>query len=330
MSRIYEYQSGLAVPIRAFIDEKRALGCKFDKESKIFWELDRFLSKQGIQALELPKSAVEKWIEKRPNEKRKNQRYRLNFTKRFALYLQRKGHEAYCPEVMISSRDDYDFTPYIFTDAELKQLLDHFENMAPSRQYPNGHIVFPLLFKTLVCCGLRAGEAAKLRVKDVDLGNGILLICEAKNDKKRYVPLSESLWLDFMLYSERLHAKSMADDFFFPNARRNSHHTNVIYDRFREALWHCDIQHKGRGYGPRVHDLRHTFAVRCMQKLEKSKGDIVTSLPYLSAYLGHYNMNKTQVYLRLIAEHYPEFIQKQCDYLGDTISTWEEERYESQ
>lgn len=60
-----------------------------------------------------------------------------------------------------------------------------------------------------------------------------------------------------------------------------------------------------------------------MQKLEKTKGDIVTALPYLSVYLGHYNMNKTQAYLRLIAENYPEFIQKQCDYLGDTIPTWE-------
>ena len=75
--------------------------------------------------------------------------------------------------------------------------------------------------------------------------------------------------------------------------------------------------------GPRVHDLRHTFAVRSMQKLKKSKSDIVTTLPYLSAYLGHCNMSATQIYLHLTAECYPEFIQKQCDYLGDTIPTWE-------
>ena len=73
----------------------------------------------------------------------------------------------------------------------------------------------------------------------------------------------------------------------------------------------------------RVHDLRHTFAVRSMQKLKKSKSDIVTTLPYLSAYLGHCNMSATQIYLHLTAECYPEFIQKQCDYLGDTIPTWE-------
>ena len=85
----------------------------------------------------------------------------------------------------------------------------------------------------------------------------------------------------------------------------------------------CGIEHKGRGYGPRVHDLRHTFAVRCMQKLQKEKGDIVTALPYLSAYLGHHNIGKTQIYLRLVAEYYPEFLQNESDYLGDTIPTWE-------
>lgn len=323
MSRVYNYQSGLAEPINAFIAEKRMLGCKYEKESKILWEMDRFLLDQGITTPELPKTAVEKWIEKRPNEKRKNQRYRLNFVKRFAKYLQNKGYDAYCPLLTISSRDDHDFIPYIFTNEELARLMDYFEHLSFSNMYPNGHIVFPLLFKTLICCGLRSGEAAKLCVKDVDLENGVLLIREAKHDKQRYVPLSESLWSDYIWYYEKIHKNSTAEDFFFPNSRGNAHHTNVIYDRFREALWNCGIEHKGRGYGPRVHDLRHTFAVRCMQKLEKTKGDIVTALPYLSVYLGHYNMNKTQAYLRLIAENYPEFIQKQCDYLGDTIPTWE-------
>ena len=116
---------------------------------------------------------------------------------------------------------------------------------------------------------------------------------------------------------------SCRNNYFFPNPRKSCYHTTTVYNRFRDALWHCGIAHKGRGYGPRVHDLRHTFAVRSMQKLKKSKSDIVTTLPYLSAYLGHCNMSATQIYLHLTAECYPEFIQKQCDYLGDTIPTWE-------
>lgn len=323
MSRVYEYRSGLASQINAFIKEKRALGCKYEKEAKTFWEFDRFLVSEKVDTPVLPEAAVIKWIERRPNEKRKNQRWRLNFTKRFAHYLRLNGYEAYCPLLSISSRDDADFVPYIFTNAELAALISYLENLPPSRQYPNGHIVFPLLFKTLICCGLRAGEAAQLQVKDVDLGRGILAIRNAKHDKPRYVPLSVSMLAEYEQYFKKIHTTSTDEDYFFPNARRNFHHTNVIYDRFREALWHCGIEHKGRGYGPRVHDLRHTFAVRCMQKLQKEKGDIITALPYLSLYLGHYNIGKTQIYLRLVAEYYPEFLQNESSYLGDMIPTWE-------
>lgn len=323
MSRAYDYESGLAPQMNAFIDEKRALGCKYEKEAKAFWELDHFLVNEGVDTPIFPELSVLKWIEKRPNETRKNQRWRLNFVKRFVKYLNLNGYEAYYPLMTISARDDESFAPYIFTNEELAKLIHYFENLPPSRQYLNGHLVFPLLFKTLICCGLRAGEAAKLRIKDVDLGRGVLLIREAKHDKPRYVPLSKSLWAEYEQYFPRVHGTSCDDDYFFPNSRRNFHHTNVIYDRFREALWNCGIEHKGRGYGPRVHDLRHTFAVRCMQKLEKKTGDIVTTLPYLSVYLGHHNIGKTQIYLRLVTEYYPEYLQKLDDYLGDTIPTWE-------
>lgn len=72
MSRTYEYRSGLASQISAFIAEKRACGCKYEKEAKTFQTLDRFLVEQGINTPVLPELVVEKWIEKRPNEKRKN------------------------------------------------------------------------------------------------------------------------------------------------------------------------------------------------------------------------------------------------------------------
>lgn len=323
MSKSYEYKSGLAELMQTFVEEKRALGFKYEKEAKIFHEMDRVMVENGVVSPELPRYAVEKWIEKRPNEKRKNQKYRLNFTKRFVSYLQCKGYHAYYPNYSISTRDDSDFTPYIFSNEELSKILNYLENLPHSRQYPKGHIVWPLLFKTLICCGLRAGEVANLCVKDVDLANGILLIRDSKHSKTRQVPLSERLWAEYVIYSQKIHLLSGGEDFFFPNARGNAHHVSWIYKAFRDALWHSGIPHRGRGYGPRVHDFRHTFAVRCMQKIEKEKGNIVMSLPYLSAYLGHCDMGATQMYLHLIAECYPELIRQQCDYLGNTIPEWE-------
>lgn len=323
MIKVYEYHSGLAAPIRDYIAEKRALGRKYEKESRIFHEFDRFLANHLLHEPELPRNLAEEWIARRPNEKRKNQRYRLNFTKRFALYLLKNGYQAYLPTLRITARDDKEFVPYIFSNHELSKLLNYFDTMKPSRHYPNAHLVFPLLFRTLACCGLRVSEVVNIKLGDIDLAQGVLLIRESKNDKSRYIPLSDSLRQDYLQLYAAIHRASTSADYFFPNARRNAHSTNAIYDRFREALWHCKIEHKGRGYGPRVHDLRHTFAVRCMQKFERSRKDIVLSLPYLSTYLGHYDMSKTQKYLRLISECYPEIIEKQCKYLGDIIPTWE-------
>ena len=60
-----------------------------------------------------------------------------------------------------------------------------------------------------------------------------------------------------------------------------------------------------------------------MMKFEKDKKDIVLALPYLSLYLGHCDMTKTQKYLRLVADCYPEVIEKQSEYLGETIPVLE-------
>lgn len=324
MSRIYNYTSGLSSQIQSFIDEKRALGCKYEKEAKVFYEMDRFLVRQGVTSPSLSQEIVEKWIEKRPNEKRKNQRWRLNFTKRFVSYLLVNGYDAYYPDFKISSSDDQCFVPYIFTNEEISKLISYFNSMQPTKQYPNGHIVIPMLFLTLICCGLRSGEAATLKVKDVDINQGALNIRNAKHGKSRKIPVSENMRLKYADYFNTIHTSSDPEDFFFPNSRGNSHHTNVIEDRFKEALWNCGIPYRGRGYGPRVHDLRHTFAVRSMQKLKKSKGSNLIALPYLSVYLGHYNMDKTQYYLHLVADAFPEIIQKQHDYLGEIIPTWED------
>ena len=250
----------------------------------------------------------------------------VKLTKRFVSYLLLHQYEAYFPDYKISSSDDKCFVPYIFTNKEIADLIAYFNSMEPSRQYPDGHTVIPMLFLTLICCGLRSGEAAALKVKDVDIENGILTIRNAKHGKTRRIPVSGTMRLKYAEYYGKLHADSDGENYFFPNARGNCHHTNVIEGRFKEALWNCGIPYRGRGHGPRVHDLRHTFAVRSMQKIRKDKGSSLIALPYLSVYLGHYNMNKTQQYLHLVADAFPEIVEKQKDYLGDTIPTWEAQK----
>ena len=75
----------------------------------------------------------------------------------------------------------------------------------------------------------------------------------------------------------------------------------------------------GQGYGPRVHDLRHVFAVHCLKRWVVEGVDLTAALPYLSTYLGHTGLKGTQRYLRLTAELYPEIVSTVEAKFGEII-----------
>ena len=76
-----------------------------------------------------------------------------------------------------------------------------------------------------------------------------------------------------------------------------------------KLLYRAGIAHGGKGYGPRVHDYRHTFAVHSLQKSIGKGQDIMTMLPILATYLGHKDLRGTQYYLRLTTDLYPYILE---------------------
>lgn len=104
----------------------------------------------------------------------------------------------------------------------------------------------------------------------------------------------------------------------FQNNKGTPLSANTVYDWFRLALWKADIPHKGRGKGPRLHDLRHTFAVHSLQAAVASETDPNAFLPLLSTYLGHKTLSATERYLRLTAKAFPTVIHD-MDRLMDSV-----------
>lgn len=92
---------------------------------------------------------------------------------------------------------------------------------------------------------------------------------------------------------------------------------NAVYLHFRRILEKCCISHRGKGQGPRVHDLRHTFAVHSLYHMVKSGLDIYTAWPVLSVLLGHHDIYATEHYVRLTLEIYPDLIKETGKKLGD-------------
>ena len=167
-------------------------------------------------------------------------------------------------------------------------------------------MVLPLLFRLLYCCGLRVSEATHLKVSDVDIEEGSLNIRKAKFGKERRVPVSQEIIGRLRAYSARVRSVTAAQDsVFLPSPSGQELSRKTVYGNFRTFLWEAGISHGGPGKGPRVHDLRHTYAVHCLKRWVEEGKDLSAYLPLLTAYLGHTHFRETSYYLRLTADLYP-------------------------
>ncbi|MCL2000295.1 MAG: tyrosine-type recombinase/integrase [Planctomycetes bacterium] len=174
---------------------------------------------------------------------------------------------------------------------------------------PYIHLVMPVLLRVLYGCGLRISEALALRVKDVDLENGCFIVLDSKYEDSRIVPMSASLFRRCRAYVATIPLLSAPETPFFPNRMGNVISGVGIYNQYRRSLRRAGISHGGRGKGPRLHDLRHTFAVHAMRQLIAAGREIATMPSILSTYLGHNSLASTETYLRLVADAYPETAQ---------------------
>ena len=92
-----------------------------------------------------------------------------------------------------------------------------------------------------------------------------------------------------------------------------------LYRNFRRFLWRAKISHRGRGKGPRIHDLRHTYAVHCLKKWSEQEKDLCVYLPILKTYMGHDSFKDTVYYLRMTADAFPDITLKMETHYLDLI-----------
>jgi integrase len=304
----YEYSGVLASTCRAFVAEKRSVGYKYNTEAKRLCTFSRFTLNYALPADTLTETVVRAWITKKPTESGINHRARFSLIKSFAEYMIRRGYSAYVPQSDEIGKHQKTFVPYIFTHDEIRRFFTVADEMKflHHSTAPRRHLIMPVLFRMLYCCGLRVSEATQLQGKDIDLQSGVLTIRKSKFGKSRYVPMSNELTVICVNYAKTRLIGESEKDWFFAAPDGGHYCAQRIYDVFRELLWKAGISHGGKGKGPRAHDFRHTFAVHCLQKWVTNGMDLTTALPLLREYLGHEDFSVTEQYLRMTAEVYPE------------------------
>ena len=295
----------LSKVISEYVTHKRAAGRDYTDEEEHLYRFDAFAGKHGCPVDTLPKEIVLLWIEKRPHEKKLTQIKRINSVKRFAIFLNERGYTAYVyPYSGEMTPEPY--LPYIFTEEQIGtiiRLADQYKSTIASR---NLNLIVPLVFRLLYGCGLRTSEVLNLRLQDLDTDNGVLRITDSKYGKSRLVPMAPSITSRCAEYNRLTSADLDGSTYMFRNHYGNRFSDQVIYHWFRELLARARISHGGKGHGPRVHDIRHTFAVHRLKLWAKEGRAIQQLLPLLSAYMGHCDLRGTQVYIRLTPDVFPE------------------------
>ena len=301
--------SGVFAPLaEEFISFKRAQGYKYNSEAKVLSRFCRFTEGYGLTAPVLTRELAMDWTAPREGEAAKSRQHRVSLLNQFGKYLEITGHKVCTLPSQHWGRSS--FTPYIFTHEEIERIFLAADSIRPIAQARNLHKELPVLFRLLYGCGLRVSEAVGLRCRDVDLEKGILTIREAKNGRDRLIPLSESLLKLLRSYRQDTACWLQEDDFFFPAPDRTILSPNTVYQRFRKILWAAGIPYNGKGNGPRLHDVRHTFAVHTLQKWVERGEDLTAMLPVLSVFMGHKSLQATSRYLRLTAEVYPDVVRQ--------------------
>lgn len=321
--KVIQFESPLAPIIQQLIEEKRACGYKYDAPAGVLKCFDRFLCSTTIKQNELPKEFVLQWLEKQPHEQASTHQRRIVMIRQLARFMLRLGYSAYIPPDHFGTQRSFAFSPYIFTREQISKLIHATDQLEPSSHSPLQHLVMPEILRLLYGCGFRLSEVLNLRVRDVDLKQGVITVREGKFDKDRLVPPSLDLVKRLQIYIKQLEKytleKQSDNAFFFPSPTQTAWGKTTIYTIFRKLLHQCGIHHGGRGKGPRVHDLRHTFAVHKLIQWYEEGCDLNAKLPLLVAYLGHKDFTGTQKYLHLTAELFPNLIIRMNKQFGGVI-----------
>lgn len=191
--------------------------------------------------------------------------------------------------------------PHLFTDDEINLLM---ATTAASARTPQRSAMLQALIALLAVTGMRVGEAIRLERADIDWNEAVITIRATKFGKSRQVPVSTSTIDGLSVYArvrDNAHPEPAASNVFI-----SGNGTPVAYSHFcltfRRAIDTAGIGDPARERRPRIHDLRHSFAVRTLVGWHRDGLDVGALLPRLSTYLGHREPRYTYRYLTATPE----------------------------
>ncbi len=290
--------STLAEHAENYLTVRRALGFKLVGEGQLLAEFvgsadaagQRTITTQfALQWARRPESGSPNYLSRR-----------LRAVRSFARYLHALDPACEIPPTELLPASKHRPAPYLYRDEEIVALMAAAGGLRP----PLRAATFQTLIGLLACTGLRIGEAIRLDREDFDPANRLLTIRDSKFGKSREVLLDPSTVGALEEYGEtrdRLCLRPKERSFFVTTRGTRLCHP-TIHQPFRALLDQAGVRHPSPQRRVRIHDLRHSFAVKTLLGWYRDGDDVASRMPLLSTYLGHVDPAATFWYLSAAPE----------------------------
>jgi integrase len=290
--------SALSGHVEEYLRLRRALGFKLERHGQILPQLAAYLEAAGASTVTCELAIA--WARLPARAHPRHWAARLAVARGFAAYLQTIDPATEVPPADVFAVRYQRPAPYLWSDADIRRLLEATRALRPSLKAAS----YEALFGLLTVSGMRVGEAVALERSDVDLDDGVITISEqvAKLERARLVPLHATTVDALGRYArtrERLSPQPRSTAFFL-SGTGTALDRSAVSKTLRKLTTALGL--RTQAVHPRAHDLRHSFAVHTLIDWQRSGTRIDERIGALSTYLGHVSPAETYWYLTATPE----------------------------
>jgi len=270
---------------------RRALGFRLRREGQVLPQFADYLEQQGAATVTAEHAIA--WAQLPRGVHPVTWTHRLTAVRSFAAWLHTIDPAAEVPPKGVFPGQGKRPAPFIFSACDITRMISACGSLRPAMRAAT----YAALFGLIAVTGIRIGEALAIPADGIDLDAGLLPVMPAKSRCQRILPLHPTTAAALAEYAA-LRARSFPEAAtFFVSDRGTALRRGPALTAFRQACAAAGI--KGR---PRIHDMRHSFAVTTLLEWYRSGEDVAAQMPALSGYLGHVSPEGTYWYISAVPE----------------------------
>lgn len=290
--------SGLHGKLEEYLAVRRAMGFKMARHEKLLAQFTSFLAENGEAAVTIENALT--WAALPAGARPRWHALRLSAVRGFAAWLNAADPAHQVPPRRMIPYGSRAVVPYLYADQEITALARQAGQLSGRLRAAT----FQTLIRLLAVTGMRVGEAIRLDRGDYDAAAGVLTVRDTKFGKSRHLPLHPTAVTglgEYLRLCDELMPAPKA-----PALLLTARGCRLRYERtwqiFHDLTVSAGLKPRSPACCPRIHDLRHSFAVATLLSWHRSGADVQAMLPRLSAYLGHADPRHTYAYLSAAPE----------------------------